>query len=431
MERALRDQDIDLEAWETCLRTAVLAAGARVLEEVLQGVGCGRREDSVLCECGHVMKSVGLREKVIQTILGSVHFRRSLYGCASCGKTCFPGDALLGVEGTGFSPGLRRMMARAGSRTSFAEAEEDLREYAGLEIGRKEIERVAEAVGRQIETWSRKTLYRNSREKAQVSGRNRKDSIPILYASFDGTGVPIQRRELKGRKGKQPDGTAKTREVKLGCVFTQTTLDQDGNPVRDPDSTTYVGRIESSADFGWRLYKEASLRGLYQAKRVVVLTDGARYNKTIVEMRFPHATHIIDLYHALERLHDLAKLLLPQDQRETLENKWRDLLDSGKIKQLTKTIREHLPRNGKRRREGLTAIQYFVENADHMHYAEFRKQGFFVGSGVIEAGCRTVIGQRLKKSGMFWSVQGANAIIASRCCQFSHRFESFWEDIAA
>lgn len=377
------------------------------------------------------MKSVGLREKVIQTILGPVRFRRSLYVCAGCGRSCFPGDVLLGVEGRGFSPGLRRMMARAGSRTSFAESEEDLREYAGLEVGRKEIERVAEKVGEEIEVWSRETLYRNRPEQARSPASNPEKTLPILYVSFDGTGVPIQRRELKGRKGKQADGTAKTREVKLGCVFTQTSLDKEGNPVRDPYSTTYVGRIESSNDFGWRIYKEACLRGLYQAKRVVVLTDGARYNKTIVEMRFPHATHIIDLYHALERLHDLAKLLLSEDQRDKLEPQWRKLLESGRIGQLTKTIREHLPRSGERRRQGLTTIQYFEENAAHMRYAKFKEKGFFVGSGVIEAGCRSVIGQRLKKSGMFWSVKGANAIIASRCCQFSHRFESFWEDKAA
>lgn len=314
-------------------------------------------------------------------------------------------------------------MARAGSRTSFVEAEEDLREYAGVEVGRKEIERVAEAVGKQIETWRFEDLYQRKDEEKQ--------KIPTLYISFDGTGVPIQRRELKGRRGKQPDGTTKTREVKLGCVFTQTSTDQENNPIRDPDSTTYTGAIETSGEFGWRIYHEARIRGLHRTRRVVALTDGAKYNKTIVQTHFPHAVHIIDLYHAREKLSELTQLLVPESDREKQLMAWLNLLDRGAIKTLLNMIRKYLPRSGKRRKKGLTLIGYFQENASAMRYQKFRGQGFFVGSGVVEAGCRTIIGQRLKKSGMFWSVAGANAIIASRCCQLSHRFEDFWEDAAA
>jgi len=408
-----------------------MSAGARVLEEVLHDVGCGLRNEPVVCRCGHTMQSVGLRDKVVRTILGPIRFQRSLFVCPCCGKTSFPGDAVLGVEGTGFSPGLRRMMARAGSRTSFAEAEEDLRHYAGLEVGRKEIERTAEEVGRQIEAWTMEDLYKTSPGQAQLPTGNPEKPIPVLYISFDGTGVPIQRKELKGRKGKQPDGTAKTREVKLGCVFTQTTTDKKGRPVRGPQSTTYTGAIQSSEEFGWRIFKEARSRGLFQARKVVLLTDGARYNKSIIEMHFPQAIHIIDLYHARQHLHDLSKLLLPETQRQDRDKEWLDLLDRGKIEDLIQAIRKHLPRSGKRRKQGLTAIQYFHDNAEQMRYAQFKRQGLFIGSGVIEAGCRTLIGERLKKSGMFWSVDGANAIIASRCCQFSHRFESFWEERAA
>jgi hypothetical protein len=369
------------------------------------------------------MHSVGLREKRVHTILGPIRFRRSLYACPECGGSRFPGDELLEVVGTRYSPGLRRMMARAGSRTSFAEAEEDLRKYAEIEIGRKEIERVAEAVGNQIENWNTRDLYQRKDEEEQ--------RIPILYVSFDGTGVPIQRRELKGRRGKQPDGTAKTREVKLGCVFTQTSTDKENNPIRDPDSTTYTGAIETSEEFGWRIYHEARIRGLHRARRVVLLTDGAGYNKTIAQLHFPHAVHIIDLYHARENLCELAKLLLPESDIEKRLTVWLNLLDQGAIKPLLKRVRKYLPRSGKRRKKALTLIGYFQDNAPAMRYQKFRNQGFFVGSGVVEAGCGTIIGQRLKNSGMFWSVAGANAIIASRCCQFSHRFEDFWEDAAA
>ena len=127
-----QDRRVDLEAWETSLRAAALAAGARLLERLLAGTGCGRRETYVTCSCGQERRSVGLRSKRVETLLGPIQFRRSLFVCPGCGKSCFPGDQLLGIEDTCYSPGAKRMIARAGSRTSFMEAEEDLLVYAQL-----------------------------------------------------------------------------------------------------------------------------------------------------------------------------------------------------------------------------------------------------------------------------------------------------------
>jgi len=431
LRRISQEKGVDLEAWEVGLRTAVLRAGAGVLEQLLHKVGCGRRTEAVMCPCGQAMKSQGLREKTVQTILGPIHFERSLYVCPGCGASRFPGDELLGVQGTGFSPGLRRMMARAGSRSSFAEAEEDLQVYADLEVNRKEIERVAKEVGGQVETWMAQQREETIQQADRPVRLGEAESIPVMYISFDGTGVPMRAEALHGRKGKQPDGGAKTREVKLGCVFTQTTTDEQGRPVRDPDSTTYTAAIESSEAFGWRLYAETRMRGLERAKKVVLLTDGAGYNQSIREMHFPGAIHIIDLYHAREHLYEVSKLLLLDSERSVCETHWLELLDAGQIEPLVEAIRKHLPSEGDARQKALKEIAYFQDHAEQMHYADFKRQGLFIGSGVIEAGCRTLIGQRLKKSGMFWSLPGANAIIALRCCQFSGRFETFWENAAA
>jgi hypothetical protein len=315
-------------------------------------------------------------------------------------------------------------MARAGSRTSFVEAEEDLSTYTGLQLHRRDIERVAEEVGRNIDAWqARENQHRLNAPEP------RNPPIPILYVSFDGTAIPMRRKELHGRRGKGSDGKAKGREVKLGCVFTQTATNAEGYPVRDEDSTTYVGAIESSTFFGQRIFAETLRRGLNHAEKLVALTDGATYNRTIIQEHFPQAIHIIDLYHAREHLHDLHKLLAQDDLRRL--NRWLKWLDVGKVTTLIKDARRLLPRSGKRRKEALTHIGYFDKNTHAMRYAKFRAQGLFIGSGVIEAGCRTLIGKRLKQSGMFWSLRGANAIIASRCCQFSRRFEDFWESIAA
>jgi hypothetical protein len=422
----------DLEASEFSVRDAVLALGARSLERVLKKVGCGRRSQAVRCRrCGHVMASVGVKGKTLRSILGPARFQRSLFICPRCASQRFPADEELGIEHTSFTPGAQRMMAKAASRSTFAEAAEDLALYASLQVTPKTVERCAEAIGREIDAWMNAqdaVLRREARDGQTPLATN---PASVLYIEYDGTGVPIRRAELSGRKGKQPDGSARTREVKLGCVFTQSAFDEEGHPIRDANSTSYVGAIESSEAFGKRLYAEALRRGLYAHTQVVLITDGAQYNRSIAELHFPNAVHIIDLYHAFQHVHALATLLVSEKLREKTENQWADLLDHGDIEQLVQSATEYLPRAGSTRREGLTAINYFRTNAQSMRYDAFRAKGFFVGSGVIEAGCKTVIGTRLKASGMFWSEKGANAIIALRCCVCSRRFEQFWEDRAS
>lgn len=411
--------------------SAVLSAGARVLEGLLHGVGCGRVSTPLTCSCGckKPMESVGRRVKTLKTLFGEVRLHRSMFVCCQCAKSRCPGDEQLGVQNTSFSPSVKRHMARAGSRSSFAEASEDLEVYAHIKIDPTDIERVAEDVGSAIGKWMDHQAEISLESLSPTS--NAKSATAIAYVSFDGTGIPMRRGELEDRKGKQSDGSAKTREVKLGCVFTQTTTDENGFPLRDDDSTTYVGAIESSDAFGWRIFAEATRRGITQTQQLVVLTDGAAYNRSIAETHFPRATHIIDLYHAREHLHQLCELLGFTDVQKTPASKWFVLLDQGNIEKLARAVEPHLPSSNSLREQALKSMAYFQDHQEQMRYAQFRKKGFFVGSGVIEAGCRSLIGKRLKQSGMFWSLKGANAIIASRCCQYSHRFQDFWDDTVA
>ena len=412
----------DFEAWETLMLQAARQGGAGVLGSLLVHWQQHARSGVILCQCGQRMSSRGRRRKGLLTTLGRVPFRRSLYQCPSCHRGRFPADEHLDIINTTYSPGVRRLMARAGSQTQFQQAAEDLLCYAGLKIEPREIERVAEEVGRQVEQWlgqeQRELLDHGAAAPAELPHGAR------FYISFDGTGVPMRQSELTGRPGKQEDGSGRTREVKLGCVFTQVHLDKEGHPQRDPNSTTYVGAIESSTLFGWRLYAEAVRRGLEHARTVIVLTDGQRYNHTIVQTHFPETVHIVDLFHAYEHLSAMAQLLWGPEAKAA--KGWRDLLEAGEIIRLIRKAGRQLPSSTEARKAMLKQLGYFENNARQMRYAEFRRKKFFVGSGVVEAGCRTVIGERLKQSGMHWSVRGANAIIALRCCILSGRFEDFW-----
>jgi hypothetical protein len=198
---------------------------------------------------------------------------------------------------------------------------------------------------------------------------------------------------------------------------------------RDEDSTSYTAAIEPAEQFGLRLYTEAWRRGWSRAKIKVVLADGAVWVWHLAEQHFPGAIQIVDLFHARQHLWELSAKLFPNDERE--RKRWTvraiDRLDRGKIEGLVKILRKLHPANAERIKMVINEANYFERNAERRRYPAFRAQGLFVGSGVVEAGCKTVIGSRLKRSGMFWTVRGANAIIALRCCYLNSRFEDYWE----
>jgi hypothetical protein len=240
----------------------------------------------------------------------------------------------------------------------------------------------------------------------------------------------VVKKETVGRRGKTEGRPAHTREVKLGSAFTQTTWNKDGYPIRDPASTTYTGAIENAEEFGKRIYLEAWNRGWNRAEKKVIIGDGAEWIWNIADLHFPGAIQIVDLYHARQHLWDIARKLHPNDeanQKAWIELHQKKLLDKGEIEKLVLSLRSIDSTNSEVIEKIRSEADYFEKNAERMRYPKFRSQHLFVGSGVIEAGCKSVIGSRLKQSGMFWSVRGANAIIALRCCHLNNRFEDYWD----
>ena len=407
------------------VRSAMHQAGANALTELLQFDAPEPEARQLPCPCGHTAKYVGLRSKPVLTAVGEAHCLRPYYLCDRCHQGQFPVDAALDIEGTELSPGVRRMMAAVGHEAAFDQGREQLKLLAGLTVTTKAVERTAEAIGEDIERRQQQELQRALQLELPIPIGPR---IPLLYVEMDGTGIPVVRKESEGREGKQDGQPAHTREAKLGCVFSQTTVDEQGYPIRDEASTTYIGAIESAEEFGSRLYAEAWRRGWARAGQKVVLGDGAEWIWNQAELHFPDAIQIVDLYHAREHLWDLSAKLYPSDS--PAQRRWvmvrKDKLDDGKIEALVRSLRSVAASHPELAEEIHTEANYFEGNKERMRYPEFRKLGLFVGSGVIEAGCKTVLG-RLKRSGMFWTVRGANAIIALRCCQLSGRFEDYWE----
>jgi len=420
--------DCDLEAVEMALRAAMHRAGALALGQLLSMLP--EAAAGVACPCGQTARSHDIRPKQLLTVLGPVVIKRAYYRCPNCQQAQLPRDRELDVAGTEFSPGVRRMLAAVGSEASFEQGRQQLQLLAGLEVTAKAVERHAEAIGADIAQREQAACERAKQlELPEVCV----PAVPILYVEIDATAVPVVKAELAGRAGKTPGQPPRTREVKLGCVFTQTGVDNNGRPVRDQASTSYVGAIESAEEFGPRIYTEAWRRGWSRAKKKVVLGDGAAWIWNLSHQYFPGAVEIVDLYHARQHLWELAGQLFAGDPEAKLgwASKLQQQLDQGKLEALLQALRES--RRGSEDLDRLVenAVLYFAGNAERMRYPEFRAQGLFVGSGVIEAGCKSVIGARLKRSGMFWTVPGADSIVALRCQRLSGRFEEYWENRAA
>ncbi|MCC7175173.1 MAG: ISKra4 family transposase, partial [Bryobacterales bacterium] len=251
------------------------------------------------------------------TVVGRVEYERPYYVCGHCHHAPNPADAALGVAGEEFSPGVRRMMAVVGSETAFDAGREQLGLVAGLHVSTKPVERQAQRIGAEIMRLQQLETQRSVQLELPIPTGS---PIPVMYVEIDGTGVPVVRRETEGRTGKVEGQPSRTREVKLGCVFTSVGVDAQNHPVRDEGSTTYTGAIETAEEFGRRIDREAFQRGWSRARLKVVLGDGAIWSWNLAAEQFPGAILIVDFYHASEHVHELSRLLFTGD--EDVRRRW-------------------------------------------------------------------------------------------------------------
>ena len=357
----------------------------------------------------------------VNGIFGSFKLERDYYYHEGKKEGHYPADAALGLEG-GNTPALARLVCLEGAdESSFQKAENHLHETGGIKVSARQIQRLVQQVGEPAQKWQ-------EREAQQPEPGTK--AAPIMYISGDGSGVPMRQEELEGRAGKQSDGGAKTRMAYLGCVFTQHHRDEKGRPIRDPDSTTYVSSFGSIDQFGPLLRQEAIRRGLALALQVVMLIDGATGLANMGRLCFAMAIQIVDFYHAMEHAGHVLVALLGSKEHPDYKarlGQWAKGLLKDQVEKLIAQTRDECASTSR-----AVAVEkelgYFVNNVARMQYGTFRRQGFFIGSGVVEAGCKTVIGARCKQSGMFWGKPGAENILALRCIHSSRRLDQFWKE---
>lgn len=404
-----------MQRFEVLLRTALFKPAAALFESLLQEA-IERIEAAYQPKPGQVRK--GRSALSVQGIFGHMTLWRAYYYHPGKAQGHFPADAALGLEGA-YTPALARLLCLEGAdETSFEKAALHLLETGGMVVEGRQIQRVVQRVGAAAAAWQKRAA------PAQPCDAS------VLYVSADGTGVPMRREELVGRRGKHAEGTAKTRQVYLGCVFTQHTVDAEGHPLRDFASTTYLSSFEAVDDFGIWLRREALRRGMGSAKETVLLIDGASGLEKLGHDYFPGCIQIVDFYHALEHLETVLSLLWQKHDPayQKRRRRWIKLLLSDRVAQIITAARTAAASASLAPETMDKALLYFEHNVARMQYGTFRRRGFFIGSGVIEAGCKSVVGARCKQSGMFWSTPGAEKILAFRCIHHSQRTAAFWKD---
>jgi len=414
---AAEPNGVAVQQLEVLVRTALFQSANQVVAYLLQQAA-DRIDGAYQPKPGWQRK--GRAALTLHCIFGFFTLEHNYYYHPGKEQGHYPADAALGLEG-GCTPALARLVCLEGAdESSYQKAQEHLKDTGGIEVSARQVQRLVQSVGPGAQTWQAREAL------APLAGTLRPS---IMYLSGDASGVPMRQEELEGRNGKQADGKAKTRMANLGCVFTQHQVDAEAHPIRDPDSTTYVSTMGPVEEFGPLLRQEAIRRGLGLAVFVVLLIDGAEGLAHMGRLCFPTAVQIVDFYHAMEHARKVLQALLGSKEHPEFKKRlgrWARQLLRDKVAQLIAGARKECA--GTTRADAVEKeLGYFVRNVQRMQYGTFRSRGFFIGSGVIEAGCKTIIGARCKQAGMFWGVPGAENILALRCIRASRRLDGFWK----
>ena len=394
----------DLDAIETSVRDGVPGGGAKRYAALLETVDAhlaGKSRPSCP-SCGRRMERRGRVGKTFGTRLGEAWVRRHCFYCRKCGVGDYPLDRALRLAGKRVTPGAEAVYADVAGSDSCGEARRKLWNLAGAAVSRATLQRHSVRIGEEMQAFER--------EDAEAASPAAERVLP----GIDGTGVPMAAREVEGVAGKQADGTAKTREAKAVTSFTADGRDpKTGEPRKDKDSGAAGVRLRQ---FGLR-------NGLFAARELAVLSDGAPWIRNSCEEAFPgqETTFILDLFHALEYADAAVKAAQPDKSKQ---EDWMKTIkgqpDAGRVDDVIADLEPH------RRLEAVaTCIRYYGTNRDRMRYDLCRKRGLPVGSGVVESACKQIVGSRFKGAGRRWSKIGANAVLAIKCCFRNNRWPDF------
>jgi hypothetical protein len=440
----------NLQGLEQQVMETVLDLGARLLGGVLsqqaQAEPAPARRQGA---CGHQQRLVALRPKELLTLLGKVTFQRAYYQCQvegedqqnSCTHGAAPADAIWGVHERRTTPGVQTTVSYLAARLTLQESAEVFTRLLPLEMSARQVLSLMQPVGealREAEEEQVQHLWQQAQQKTANEEASEPSVIQRLYIELDGIMARLRRGSVPLEETEQKRPGDVYREVKVGAVFEATRGPErsglaPGVFVDEPEQKHYLARRCKAEDFGKRLYALAAEYGLRQAKQVVVLGDGATWIWNLAAEHFPGAVQIVDLWHAREHVWKVAHAAFGTGSPQGAA--WAEhactLLVQGNIEELVTEIvvlPPVPPEPGASRSVAEIERDYFIANAARMRYPAFRAQGMHVGSGIAEAACKTVVSTRAKRSGMRWTPEGLDAVLALRTAVLNGIYDDFWEE---
>lgn len=349
-----------------------------------------------------------------------IEIHRTYYRCEHCNMSVYPDDEILEISRSMVSKGYAKICSQMIISMPFEHVSHLLYNIYGFEVSETCLKDISNNIGTK--------LYKEAEQKGKLPFRStgKKAHCDILYIHADGSMVPTI-----------SENCIEYKENKLGLLYTNRDIvykkSSRGIERVEINNKRFVSSIgEGVEPFKKMLYSCAVAKGYHRARKVIILTDGAVWLKKMKDEYFPDALHILDWYHAIDHLWTTAHILFGEDNHEACE-KWvvplKDLLWEGKIRELIKYLSEE----GLKSKTHQTALfqlrGYFVSNEDCMRYHEYRKKGYFIGSGAVESANKYIVADRMKRSGMRWSMQHANALIWLRCKYYENLWDEFWENM--
>lgn len=455
METLQEVKEGDLQALERQILVQVLAVGQACLEEVLsqearQEGSAARREG----RCGHRQRLVGIRPRQVLTLLGKIRIHRGYYQCLGseqqedrkrCSQGEAPFDACWGLGAQQSSPGVQQAVSYLAAHLTNEGVAEAISRVLPLSISPRQVSQVSQPIGEAYERWEEQQMQELERQAMQKHTRRTEqqdqqaERLPRLYVEMDGVFARMRRGSVPLEKTEHEQEGDVYREVKVGAVFVgeagrERSKLVPGVFVDTPGPIEYTARRSSAEDFAPYLYALAHRAGVARAAQVVVLGDGAKWIWRIAEEQFPGAVQIVDEYHARQHVWDVSRAAFVEDP--ATGSRWAESvithLSEGRIEEVIAAL-ERLPKlspaPGKTRSIPEIEAEYFRHNAERMRYPLFRAQGMHLGSGIAEAACKTVVSTRAKRSGMRWTPQGLDAILALRTAVLNGAFDLRWQEL--
>lgn len=359
------------------------------------------------------------------SLLGAVRVTRAYYHCPHCRGGFAPGDAVMRLPEAELTPAAYEVASLAGVLSAFAEAAEvTLPKMAGLRLAESTVERAAEAAG--AEVGRRLAAGETFGEARDWAWHRDAEGKTCAYVAADATGVGQQ-----GRRGARAEGRMATVAMVYNPVpeaFARRAR-PDGRPPRF--TARYVAGLGGPAPLGEPLRRQAAQVGMDRAERWIALTDGGNGLEDWVRANFGRVEAVIlDFYHAAEYLGGLARALHPgeEEARAAWLDGWCHRLKHEGGAAVLEAVRGLEVRGRGAKEARAEVVRYFTNQAHRMDYPSYVAKGWAIGSGPVEAACKTVIGQRMKGSGMRWGADGADALCHLRALFKSgdRQWDAFW-----